>query len=279
MGCGSLQRRRWLTTRASALILPASACIGPDAVPRVLVADDNPLSLRFLADALGGFGLEVVVAHDGIAALEAASSGRFDLLLLDARMPGLGGAAVLARLRAGHGPNADVIALATTAAPDAAIARTLLAAGFAEVVPKPVALQAFEAVLARHLPGPGPAWTVGDRAGAGLDDARALRASGGDAGVTTALRALLVAELESLRDECQALAGSGDLAGLRECLHRLDASAGFCGATALAAAIGGLRGALGQANAWPQEAIDDFLHGCDTIRTALVEAAARREPG
>ncbi|MCW5578643.1 MAG: response regulator, partial [Dokdonella sp.] len=58
--------------------------------PRLLVADDNPLSLRFFADALDALGIDSVLAADGEQALARADGGAFDALILDLRMPGLG---------------------------------------------------------------------------------------------------------------------------------------------------------------------------------------------
>ncbi|MGH2898449.1 MAG: response regulator, partial [Solirubrobacteraceae bacterium] len=66
---------------------------------RVLVADDEP-SIRFvLREALEGAGHEVVEAADGNAAREALAGRRFDLALLDIRMPGPSGLELLDELR------------------------------------------------------------------------------------------------------------------------------------------------------------------------------------
>jgi two-component system nitrogen regulation response regulator GlnG len=70
---------------------------------RVLVADDEP-SIRFvLREALEGSGYEVVEAADGNAAREALAGPRFDLALLDIRMPGPSGLELLDELRARGG--------------------------------------------------------------------------------------------------------------------------------------------------------------------------------
>ena len=58
---------------------------------RVLVAEDNrPLAL-FLSRILEKHRCDVVVAKDGVEALELFSTQRFDLLVLDGHMPRLGG--------------------------------------------------------------------------------------------------------------------------------------------------------------------------------------------
>ena len=50
-------------------------------MPRILVADDNPLSLRFFGDALAAFEVDCTPAADGLVALElAATNGYYDTL-------------------------------------------------------------------------------------------------------------------------------------------------------------------------------------------------------
>ena len=79
-------------------------------MPKILVADDNPISLGFFADALAQLGSDVERACDGLGALAAAQRERFDLLLLDVNMPGLDGIGALRRIRAEPGPSRDAIA-------------------------------------------------------------------------------------------------------------------------------------------------------------------------
>ena len=69
---------------------------------RVLVAEDHPLVREGVIRALDRDpGIEVVgEADNGITAIELARSLKPDVMVLDLRMPGLGGAVVLERLRA-----------------------------------------------------------------------------------------------------------------------------------------------------------------------------------
>jgi CheY-like chemotaxis protein/HPt (histidine-containing phosphotransfer) domain-containing protein len=229
--------------------------------PRVLVADDNPLSLTFFLEALQTLGCAGESAADGAEALTHARASAFDLLLLDVRMPRLGGAEVLALVRADPGPSQATVAVATTAAAEPPAG--LLAAGFAEVLHKPVDLAGLQRVLARHLPLP-----TADCAVPAFDDAQALAAAGGDAAIVAALRGLLAAELDALPVEITAIDAARDAAALHERLHRLDASAGFCGVPALGDAGSRLRAALA-AGEWPQSAIAQFLRRCGEVRALL----------
>ncbi|MBO9663472.1 response regulator [Dokdonella sp.] len=232
-------------------------------MPRVLVADDNPLSLHFFAEALRTLGCVAEMATDGADALRRANASRFEVLLLDARMPGLDGAEVLARLRAGAGLSRRAVAIATTAAAEARIDADLLAAGFVDVLHKPLTVAELRAALARHSIEPAPP----DPAPA-LDDARALAAAGGDATIVSALRGLLAAELDALPSEMAAIAAARDADALRQRLHKLDASAGFCGAPALGEASASLRTALQEVD-WPDHAVARFLRICTQVRALL----------
>lgn len=236
-------------------------------ITRVLVADDNPVSLTFFTNALAQFGITAFGATDGKTALESARTDAFDLLLLDARMPGHSGAEVLALLRAQGGPSRHARALATTADDNEATCASLLGAGFAEVLLKPVSVASLRAALARHLP------ILDDRhkrdgAEETLDNRGALDVAGGDPAVVLALRGLLARELDELPGELATIHARLDADALRERLHRVDASAGFCGAPSLARAAAVLRSAIAT-SPWPDHAIEDFLTVCRRIRTEL----------
>jgi CheY-like chemotaxis protein/HPt (histidine-containing phosphotransfer) domain-containing protein len=235
------------------------------AVPRILVADDNPLSLRFFAEAIGQIGAECVGASDGRQATVMAAAEAFDLFLFDARMPQLDGASALRRIRAGPGPERLTPALATTASNDGEFHRALRSAGFEAVLVKPTRIQTLHAMLLQHLP---ELRLPHDRS-LWFDDPQALRTSGGDAGVVGALRALLHQELTALPRELGEIAATEDRRALRDRLHRLAASAGFCGVPALTAAIDGLQRALEVGENWPETALDEFRACCAAINRLL----------
>jgi len=65
----------------------------------VLAVDDTPGNLRVLVEALSAAGLEVLVATDGVSAIETARYSRPDLILLDVLMPGIDGYETCARLK------------------------------------------------------------------------------------------------------------------------------------------------------------------------------------
>jgi adenylate cyclase len=68
--------------------------------PRILVVDDTPANVRLLEAVLGPRGYQMLTAGSGPEALEAVTSKRPDLVLLDIVMPGMDGYEVCRRLRA-----------------------------------------------------------------------------------------------------------------------------------------------------------------------------------
>ncbi|TMB60988.1 MAG: response regulator, partial [Chloroflexi bacterium] len=75
---------------------------------RILVVDDDPDIRQVLLDRMSSFGYVVETATDGRDALDAVQRGRFDGMLLDMLMPGIGGLEVLRRTRVSH-PDLPVV--------------------------------------------------------------------------------------------------------------------------------------------------------------------------
>jgi CheY-like chemotaxis protein len=66
----------------------------------ILVVDDQEAVRATVADVLRSAGYTVVESGDGLDALSMLSAGRFEAMVLDLRMPRLGGAALLRALPA-----------------------------------------------------------------------------------------------------------------------------------------------------------------------------------
>jgi CheY-like chemotaxis protein len=206
---------------------------------RILIADDNEVSLRFLAGACRSLGFTCIETADGGAAIEAAARDRFDAMLLDLRMPVAGGAEVLRELRT---RGIDTIAIATTADLTPALAEKLRSDGFADAIDKPISIVRLAQVLRNRGFVASESGKKSSLAHALLDDASALAVIGGDRITLRALRKLLAAELEIALDVD--VASGEQIGSLRDRLHRLRASCGFCGATTLAESAFKLESAL-----------------------------------
>jgi len=66
---------------------------------KVLLAEDDELSAALVRHRLQRDGFEVSHFDDGLEALAAAEDGRFDLVLLDVKLPGMEGFELLERIR------------------------------------------------------------------------------------------------------------------------------------------------------------------------------------
>ena len=90
---------------------------------------------------------------DGVEAVEAARSGRFDLILMDIKMPRMDGVAATRAIRElpGRAGAAPIVAL--TANADPADVATYLAAGMQDVVEKPIKPERLAIVLSALLGG------------------------------------------------------------------------------------------------------------------------------
>jgi two-component system, OmpR family, KDP operon response regulator KdpE len=66
---------------------------------RVLLVDDEPSIRRALRPVLLELGFEVVEASRGEEAIHLLRAGKYDVMLLDLSMPGIGGMATLSRAR------------------------------------------------------------------------------------------------------------------------------------------------------------------------------------
>ena len=237
-------------------------------MPRVLIADDDPVSLRFLAAALAQSGCEVVAVGDGAAALVAIQTHEFDLLLLDRRMPDLGGAELLVALRA---RGAASPAIATSAEVDTVITAQLRAAGFDDIIEKPTTLARLQHITQPYLHFSATQLGAAETPTAPplLDDAAALAAIGGDTETLYTLRGLLAQELATLEKDLGERDSIIRSEYLRERLHRLRASCGFCGAPALGAAAAQLEQVLRADATNAQSTLVEFIHSCRNTLAAL----------
>ncbi len=68
--------------------------------PMVLVVDDDPSVLSFVAQIVAGAKYNVVTASSGLEALEIAVERHVDLLITDSQMPGIGGSELITRIKA-----------------------------------------------------------------------------------------------------------------------------------------------------------------------------------
>lgn len=244
------------------------------ALPRILVADDDSVSLLFLASALRELGCKATAVANGMSAIAACERQEFDLLLLDRRMPDLGGAPLLQALRA-RGNLA--VAIATSAELDGGMREDLHAAGYVDALTKPIGIDRLASVLTDRLPG----WQVGHAHIAStvevrfcaidlLDDTGALASVGGDAAALRGLRGLLLHDLATTILPIAATAQPMSMQDLRDYLHRLRAACRYCGTPMLAVAAARLEAKLGVNDRSIQVEFAEFVDACKRTSAALV---------
>ncbi len=116
---------------------------------RILLADDNVDFSSSLATLLRSLGHELLVAEDGLRALEAAPSFQPDFAFLDIGLPGLNGYALARALRA-NPATGDTVLVAVTGWGQERDRQLAQEAGFDHHLVKPVEPAKIREVLARE---------------------------------------------------------------------------------------------------------------------------------
>lgn len=112
----------------------------PGAALKILVAEDNAVNQRVLSTLLDHFGHGYDIVGDGAAAICAASSGAYDLVLMDAVMPGVDGLSATRAIRAFPGHAGAVPIVGATARAFAHEIADFIAAGANAVLTKPISV-------------------------------------------------------------------------------------------------------------------------------------------
>ncbi|MDQ6877746.1 MAG: response regulator [Candidatus Dormibacteraeota bacterium] len=112
----------------------------------VLVADDNDVAQRLCRRVLEKAGYTVLIAGDGLQAVEVALSQRPAMILMDVAMPGIDGIEAMRRIKAQIPNQPIVIASAHSMASDR---ERFLAAGADDILSKPFRLADLVAIVAK----------------------------------------------------------------------------------------------------------------------------------
>jgi PAS domain S-box-containing protein len=120
---------------------------------RILLVEDNPVNQLVALGILKIFGADAEVASNGEAAIQALSTTRYDLVLMDAQMPVMDGLEATRRIRSGQSAALDpsVPIVAMTAHVRDEDRQRCLAVGMNDYVAKPVRREALAAALHRQL--------------------------------------------------------------------------------------------------------------------------------
>lgn len=119
---------------------------------KILYVEDTPASQRLVQRILAAEGFTVLIAPDGISAIEMARDEKPDLVLMDINIGGLDGYEVTTRLRTVDGMEKTPI-VAVTAATLAGDKERALVAGCNGYIPKPIDVDLFPDQVRAYLVG------------------------------------------------------------------------------------------------------------------------------
>jgi len=123
---------------------------GEETKVRILVADDDVVLTRLLEQRLHDRGFEVQIAHDALQAWQTVRREPPDLILLDIKMPGGTGLAVLRRLKNNQAVR-GVPVIVITAAEEQSLLQQILALQPGALLRKPVKLADLDFEISRLL--------------------------------------------------------------------------------------------------------------------------------
>ncbi len=118
---------------------------------RVLVVDDVSMNRMLVSRVLETLGHTVALAHDGREAISRVRAERFDLVLMDLRMPDMDGIAATRAIRALEGPASRAPIYALTANVRSQEIAACREAGLNGFLAKPFRLEELQALVAKTI--------------------------------------------------------------------------------------------------------------------------------
>ncbi|MDP9174592.1 MAG: response regulator [Planctomycetota bacterium] len=185
----------------------------------ILVAEDNEFNVILLKQLFGQRGHSAHIASNGREAVDLATGGTFDLLLLDIHMPEMDGFAVAQAIRKqerASGNHLPIIAF--TARTGKTDRERCLASGMDDFLSKPVQAEALWEVIDRVVAAHKPE----NQADPGLLDSRAILGScGGEAVILERICRTFQTHVPSQMARVRSAMNDNDAPRLREAAHLL----------------------------------------------------------
>ena len=119
---------------------------------KILIVEDDPLSLKLVRDVLQANGYETEEAMNGVEAVAKAAELRPDLIVMDIRLPEMDGLEATRRLKSDP-RTAAIPIVATTAHAMPEDEARMMAAGCRAYLPKPLRFVEFVSVVKGLLAG------------------------------------------------------------------------------------------------------------------------------
>jgi two-component system, sensor histidine kinase and response regulator len=230
---GGVAAREWPARDPRAAPATPRAAAGGDG-PRVLVAEDDPVSRRVIATRLERLGCRVDTAADGREAVRLSDGADYAVIFMDCQMPVVDGYAATAEIRArerGDGRRTPIVAL--TAHAVEGDRERCIAAGMDDYVAKPLRPQDIERVLDRFV-------SSGPDGDTPLLDEAVVEDVLADGGAEAGLVEMFLAESRARVTELGEAVGAADAARAARVVHSLKGSCATFGAARMAALAQGL---------------------------------------
>ena len=146
LACGAVPPVQMKRAPISTSLIAVEPGIG-----RILLAEDNPINIQLATLILDNSGYEVDVATDGLEAVNLVGRNRYDLILMDMRMPLLDGISATRIIRDREAPERRVPIVAMTANVMRDDRKHCLEAGMDDYLAKPFSPQTLEATVRRWI--------------------------------------------------------------------------------------------------------------------------------
>ncbi|WPZ11444.1 hybrid sensor histidine kinase/response regulator [Roseivirga spongicola] len=114
---------------------------------KILIADDEPFNLKLLEAVFKHHEVELISANDGTQALEALKNEKFDIAILDVKMPGYSGFEIVEKIRNNGSVNKKSPMMALTATISNYERELSKTSGFNHIMRKPFDEQEFLEVI------------------------------------------------------------------------------------------------------------------------------------
>ena len=252
---------------------------------KVLLVDDDAVSLELMALLLAHEGHQVLRANDAGAALKlfaANKAAQPDVLLVDLQMPGVSGGQLAESIRAMEAPGRRPLLLAMSAT--AAHRQQLMA--FDGFLLKPLAVddlrKALNPTRRKHRPGIRVAHPGAPARRAAAANAEHLDMAIVDKLLTMmslqALHQVIAACLADTRacvDDLRTQAQNRDVTVVRQTAHRIKGAAAMIGATRIAGLAAGLE-AGGDKEAATRVVLNDLLSACSELERMLLAGKLKK---
>ncbi len=150
----ALERASGLTssTQDTSHVLSMSNALSvPKPASRILIAEDSQVNQRLVSALLRKLGYHADLASNGLEVLDAVKRARYDVILMDCRMPEMDGYQAAEAIRAQEtGPQRTVI-IAVTANAMEGDRQRCLASGMDDFISKPVRIRELSACLEKWI--------------------------------------------------------------------------------------------------------------------------------